>query len=172
MGAPVSQIRRIAPRPLAAQSYTRLRPDPIGTGRRVTHAYGVKSGNRWVCLGVSLFAVFSADAGRVSESGTGAMWIAPEIVSSGIKTPTLAQSCNQESRARARELVFETLAPEDIDAELPRLMAEASHEVVDFQWNPATSELSFDTSAPPAVFSDLAHLAGASAGPAASCGSR
>jgi hypothetical protein len=113
-------------------------------------------------------AFAATDAGRVGESGTGAMWIAPELVTAA----PAARPCSQPTALQARDLVFETLEVEDIDAELPRQLATASHEVVAFEWNAATGELSYTTSADAGVFSDLASSLPASARSGPSCGSR
>jgi hypothetical protein len=116
----------------------------------------------------SVAVLMATDAGRDSENGTGAMWVAPELV---VSSP-LVQTCGQPAGQRS-ELVFETLEPDDIDTELPRLMAMAAREVVDFEWHSATGELSFSTTAPSAVFSDLEFpTSRASAHQGPSCGSR
>jgi hypothetical protein len=110
----------------------------------------------------------ATDAGRDSENGTGAMWVAPELVAGSARVQTCSQQAGQRS-----ELVFETLQPDDIDSELPRLLAMAGREVVDFEWNSATGELSFSTTAPSSVFSDLGlPTSPASAHQGLSCGSR
>jgi hypothetical protein len=144
-------------------------PDPIGTRRGAPHACGVKSGYRQVSIGLLVFvALGPTDAGRLHESGTGAMWIAPELVasSSGV------QKCSQAAAMSRPELIFETLDAGDLDDEAPRQLASAAREVVDFQWNPATGELSFHTHATTGIFSDLAPSSAASAASAPSCGSR
>jgi hypothetical protein len=121
-----------------------------------------------VSLGLSLYAALhAADAGRVHESGTGAMWIAPELVAGSLPV----QHCGQKTALQSRELTFETLDPRDIDTELPRLLASATREVVTFEWNAATGELAFSTNAASSVFSDLA--ASSRISPSArNCGSR
>jgi hypothetical protein len=131
----------------------------------------VKSGYRTVSISLALLAVLSApDAGRDGESGTGAMWIAPELA--GAATPTAqAQPCSQSIALHARELLFETIGPGEGRAS--PLLAHASREMVRFEWNPATGELSYDTDAPTGVFSDLAASSRLSDHPApSSCGSR
>ena len=109
----------------------------------------------------------AADAGRVHENGTGAMWIAPEL----LPVPAQALTCAQLAALKQRELVFETLDTRNIDAELPLLTSPATREVVNFEWHAATGELSFDTHSDSAVFSDLAS-AQASSDSLPSCGSR
>jgi hypothetical protein len=133
------------------------------------HALAVNSGNRKVSACLALFAVLAAPlAGRHAENGTGAMWIAPELVDAA--TP-VTQPCSQSAALHAREIVFETLSPgEPVDD--ARLLATASREMVRFEWNPSTGELSYDTSAAGGVFSDLATSSRISGPPPSSCGSR
>lgn len=120
-------------------------------------------------MGLLCFVALHAEqAGREGESGTGALWIAPELVAGA--SPALP--CGQAASLARRDLVFETLDPADLDTELPRLLAAGTREVVDFTWNPATSELSFTTTAPTAVFSDLALPGQASGANSRNCGSR
>lgn len=128
----------------------------------------VKSGYRWVSAGFLLFTTLMAvDAGRVHESGTGAMWIAPELLPRALP----ARHCAQVAAIPQRDLVFETLDPRHIDDHLPLITSSAPREVVNFEWNAATGELSFDTHSASAVFSDLA-AAQVSSGSLPSCGSR
>ena len=110
----------------------------------------------------------ATDAGRVGESGTGAMWVAPELL---LDAPA-AQPCSQPAAFRTRELVFETVELDDIDAELPRQLAASAREVVAFEWNAHTGELSYNTTAATRVFNDLAPSSPASAPSGPSCGSR
>ena len=163
----VSQIVETRPTGHAVSSYRQRLPAPIGSGPRQLHAGGVNR-SRSVSLLLLFAALTAADAGRVGESGTGAMWIAPEL----LEAHATAQTCAQTASMTSRELVFEMLQPDDIDADLPRLLATASREVVDFEWNPATSELRFTTTAPTAVFSDLELSAQASVALPMNCGSR
>ncbi len=129
----------------------------------------VKTGNHTVSMALLALAVMTTDAGRDSENGTGAMWVAPELVAS---SPALVETCSQRTGQRP-DLVFEILEPDNIEAELPRLLAMSAREVVDFEWHSATGELTFRTTAPTAVFSDLEFPAGrASAHQAAWCESR
>ena len=95
----------------------------------------------------------ATDAGRESETATGALLVAPELVAN-----PRVQACSQPSGQRA-ELVFEMLDPHDIDTDLPRLLATGAREVVDFEWHEATGELSFRTTAASTVFSDLQYPA-------------
>ena len=130
----------------------------------------MNKGNHAVSIAVLTFVVFTAtDAGRENPGGTGALWVAHELDAS----PTVdnrIQPCNQPAGPRT-ELVFEMLEPDDIDTELPRLLATGAREVVDFEWNQATGELSFSTTAASTVFSDLQFpTSQASAPPHLSCG--
>jgi len=95
----------------------------------------------------------------VHESGTGAMWIAPELVA----RPLSVDTCAHSGSAYRRELVFETLDANEIDPDLPRMIASAKREAVDFEWNAATGELSFSATDNSAVFGALATLSRASA---------
>lgn len=127
-----------------------------------------------VSIGLLLLVAFRAtDAGRAHESGTGAMWIAPELVGPELTGKSLpAQTCSQSAALTAREVVFETLDADDIDADLPRLLASGAREVVRFEWNAATGELGFDTEARTTVFTDLASSSRASSASTRNCGSR
>jgi len=121
-------------------------------------------------VSIHLFAVAalfaSALAGRVGEDGTGAMWIAPELVQAA---DPLASHCSLPANARAVELRFELLDPGDI-ALHSRKVSTDSLEIVDFDWNPATSELTYRASAGSQVFADLALPVTETT--AANCGSR
>ena len=114
----------------------------------------VNKGNHAVSIAVLTFVVFTAtDAGRDNETGADALWVAPELLEApGL--PSSAQACAQPAAQRA-ELVFEMLDPADMDADLPRLLATGAREVVDFEWNETTGELSFSTTTASSVFSDL-----------------
>jgi len=85
----------------------------------------VNSGNRiFAVAALAFFGAFVAtDAGRVGEDGTGAMWVAPELLDA------LDQGgrpdCNHEVVIEAADL-------------------EANGRVV-FEWHPATGELTFAT---------------------------
>lgn len=123
-----------------------------------------------VSMGLSLLAtLWAAEAGRAHESGTGAMWIAPELVAESLPVP----HCSQTAAITGRELVFETVDSTDVDTDLSRLIASATREVVSFEWNAVTGELGFSTThTTTAVFSDLAPSSQASPSSAPSCGSR
>jgi hypothetical protein len=89
-------------------------------------------------------------AGRVGEAGVDALWIAPELVD----TQAVATQCSRPV-TQTRELVFEILDQAEIE-QLPRHLSVGAREVVDFTWNPDTSELSYSTTTTSPVFSDLA----------------
>jgi hypothetical protein len=115
------------------------------------HAQAVNSGNRSVFSGVLGCVVLlgAAQAGRVGEDGTGAMWIAPEL----IRSPPAVLECGQEeAETQALELVFETLDLGDEAADLPRLTAAGTRKTVVFDWNATTGELSFNGAVPAPVF--------------------
>ena len=142
---------------------------PIGNPDGRTHSGGVKSGYRMVSTGLLLFTALRAvDAGRTHENGTGAMWIAPELV----ENPLPALPCSHSATLVDRELVFETLAAEHIDEDVPHLAASAARDVVTFEWHAATGELTFSTDAGSPVFSDLAPSFQASSASTRNCGSR
>jgi hypothetical protein len=110
----------------------------------------VNKGKYAVSIALLTVVVLPAtDVGRERETGTGAVWVARGLVAN----PSV-QTCSQLAGHR-QDLVFEMLDPRDIDTDLPRLLATGAREVVDFEWNEATGELSFSTTASSAVFSDL-----------------
>ena len=147
-------------------SYSGRIPAPLGNFRTSGDALPV-NGSQRVALGLLSFAALIAtDAGRPGESGTGAMWIAPELVAA----PASGLPCSQVASLSGREVVFEILEP-GADAD-PRLLAAASREMVDFEWDPSTGELAFHTTSTSAVFNDLVSTVPASAGIRPSCGSR
>jgi hypothetical protein len=110
-------------------------------------------------------ALAAAPAGRVGENGTGAMWIAPELVAA----PMPVVTCGERSAPRSRELVFERLLP-GAPQELPP--AAAAGGAVTFEWNSETGELSFASVAPSGVFDDLERGAVQAALSTDSCGPR
>lgn len=80
-------------------------------------------GKRPVSLTILLLGVLaSADAGRVGEDGTGAMWVAPELL--GALEGAGLSGCPAESFAQRTDL--------------------SMHGKVGFEWHPATGELSLD----------------------------
>lgn len=64
----------------------------------------------------------AADAGRVGEDGTGAMWVAPELLE--LVAPARQTGCAGEAVVTVADL--------------------ASAGRTTFEWNPDTGELSFD----------------------------
>ena len=144
---------------------------PIGSGRPYPHAHAVKSGKRTVSIHVFTLVALSAAAlaGREGEDGTGSMWIAPELVA---KSAPFTAGCSLPTRTRNVELRFEMLDPRDIDSHSPQLsLQDAQREIVKFDWNPATSQLTYRSAAGSNVFSDLALPSDGGPAPA-SCGSR
>jgi hypothetical protein len=110
----------------------------------------VSTGNNRIFVAVLAWILAAPAAGPDTEAGLGALRVAPELVAD---TP-VAQLCDQRMGQPA-ELIFEMLEPDDIDADLPRLLATRARAVVDFEWNAATGELSYSTDAASTVFSDL-----------------
>jgi hypothetical protein len=102
-------------------------------------------------------------AGRVGENGTGAAWIAPELLRASTATP-----CTQHSRPQPVELRFERLDPDDIDSHA--MPAESGRNAVSFHWNPSSSELTYRAGAASDVFSDLALPSAAPAAHPEHCG--
>lgn len=111
----------------------------------------------------------AVDAGRVGESGSGAVWIAPELLATA---PPAATPCSQKTSLQPRGLVFETIEAGEVDAQQARELTAAAREMVRFEWDPATSELRYDTTATTAVFSDLVPSSPASAHRGRTCVSR
>jgi hypothetical protein len=106
----------------------------------------VSPGNRPVYCGVFACAalVAASQAGRVGEDGSGAMWIAPEL----IQAPAALTECSQTSEPHDLELVFEAIELGEAELDLPRLAATGARRTVAFEWNPATGELSFSGTVP------------------------
>lgn len=87
------------------------------------------------------------------------------------RPPSLPTLCHETGGSEQRDLVFEWVEPGDLDAEDIRRVSGGNREVVAFHWSEQTGELSFDTSAPTAVFSDVAASLPTLARRSASCGS-
>jgi hypothetical protein len=88
----------------------------------------VKSGNRKVFVIATtliVVALCATDAGRVGEDGTGAMWVAPELLAL-LESPA-SVVCNGVIPAQPTGL--------------------PTHGKVTFEWNPETGELWFDPAA-------------------------
>jgi hypothetical protein len=122
-----------------------------------------------VSMHVFALAALSAAslAGRVGEDGTGAMWIAAELVQSAAP---ITSNCNQPLRIQNVDLKFEVVDFQDSDSQASPLAD--NHDSVDFEWNPATSELSYRAGTGASVFSDLVPPSAPGGRAPASCGSR
>jgi hypothetical protein len=83
-----------------------------------------------------------------------------------------AALCNEIGVGSAREIVFERVTPGELDEEDIRQLAAGNREVVVFRWSESTGELSYDTTAPSTIFSDLAVSPPAAGTSRANCGSR
>jgi hypothetical protein len=112
----------------------------------------------------------AATAGHENENGTGAMWIAPELVA--VQAPPAGSTCSQSAVSQRAQLRFEMLDPADIEEHLATPPAR-TRAVVGFEWDAVSGELSFRSSTGSAVFNDLALPSDASGVLAqAHCGSR
>ena len=140
---------------------------PIGRSTRSSHAGIVKSGKLTVYIYAVAMLSAATVAGRVGEDGTGAMWIAPELLE---PAASITANCGQPTRIQTVDVKFEILELGDVDERADRLAD--NHEAVDFEWNPASSELSYRTSSRTSVFNDLALPSVGESALAASCGSR
>jgi hypothetical protein len=130
----------------------------------------VNPGKYTVSIAVfAALACFAArDAGRDSLTGMGMGWLAAEDPAT-----RLAQLCSESLTGQPASLVFERIQPGDPDAELPELLAANAREVVNFEWNAATGELSYRTTTATKIFSDLERSSSRGASPVGlSCGSR
>jgi hypothetical protein len=85
----------------------------------------------------------------VGEDGSGAMWIAPELVSKG----PVGEPCAHAVRPATRDVVFEVVRWGD-EAGQARVIRDSSRAVA-FEWNEATSELSLAETSGTAMFDDL-----------------
>jgi hypothetical protein len=104
-------------------------------------------------------------AGRVGEDGSGALWIAPELV----PAPTVAQNCSQLFRLDTTELVFEIIRDEG-QSDLAQVAALSRNRV--FDWNPKTGELVFTGASPVGMFGGMeSRTVRFSSAPVRSCGS-
>lgn len=128
----------------------------------------MNSGKHTVSIAVFVaLACFAArDAGRVSQAGLEMGWLAAE-------DSALAQPCSEAVTGQPASLVFERIRLGDADTDLPELLAANAREVVNFEWNPATGELSYRTTTATKIFSDLERASTRAASPAdLSCVSR
>ena len=121
---------------------------------------------------VLLGAFVAPQAGRVSggisdDVRPNDLVLAPEPLAASIALP-----CGLTASPEAREIVFERVQPGDVDADDIRQLAKGAREVVSFEWNAATGELTYDTTAPTGVFSDLVSASEPSAPSPPICESR
>lgn len=131
----------------------------------------MNSGKHTVSIAVFVaLACFAArDAGRDSQAGLEMGW----LVAADHPALALAQPCSEAVTGQPASLVFERIRLGDADAELPELLAANAREVVNFEWNPATGELSYRTTTATKIFSDLERASTRAASPAdLSCVSR
>jgi hypothetical protein len=115
------------------------------------HALDVNSGNRTVFsllfAGVAIAA--SSQAGRVGEDGSGAMWVATELLA----PPPSAATCSQPTQFHAEELVFETIMDRgELDWATSGVLA---GKAVLFDWNGRTGELTYAGATAAGIFRDL-----------------
>jgi hypothetical protein len=115
----------------------------------------VNSGKRTIFSFVAAgFAIFASSlAGRAGEDGSGAMWIASDLLVS----PAPVQTCSQHDELGSRELVFEIIVDEGQPDWATEGMLGGS--AVIFEWNEMTGELTFASTATAGVFSDLTNPA-------------
>jgi hypothetical protein len=124
--APASGLRKVSqitPSAHAAASYTRSLPVPNGITAGERHAGAVTSGTRslqWL-LSTGFAVLVAGNAGHPHEDGTGAVWVAPELLAaldsrgvSGCMQDVVIESAHMQGDGR-----------------------------VAFEWHPATGELSF-----------------------------
>jgi hypothetical protein len=115
----------------------------------------VNTGNRKVLSRLSLGALVlmvSTQAGRIGEDGSGAMWIAPELLAA----KTRVEPCNRRNPASTRDVVFEVIRLED-HPDSPHF--ETRQGAVAFEWNAATGELSFAGTSRGEIFPDVKGVA-------------
>lgn len=93
-------------------------------------------------------------AGRVGEDGSGAMWIAPELLRT-----VPAQTCARGMDEQRSALVFEYLEPENAEREALRQMAATSRNGLPLDWNPVTRELELAGSHHTGMFGDVERAA-------------
>jgi len=117
------KVSQITPSAHAAASYTRSLPVPNGMTARERHAGAVTSGTRslQLLLSAGFAALAAGNAGHPHEDGTGAVWVAPELLAA--LDARGVYSCMQD------------------------MVIESAHMQSDgrvaFEWHPATGELSF-----------------------------
>jgi hypothetical protein len=120
----------------------------------------------WTPVSALVALTMATAAGRLGEDGTGAMWIAPELLA--LQAPSrIATECNLSAGARSQELIFEVIHLDQDELHL----ANDNQELVEFAWNPATGELTYRADGGSRFFTDLEALSASDAAPA-SCVSR
>ncbi len=107
---------------------------PKGSGGGARETVAVYPGN-WRSLVVLtlLGAMAATDAGRVEQSHSDGIWIAPELVETDVVTVADCVAVSSPDRAQR----FEKIAVGD----------DAVPSIVKFAWHPDTGELSFTTQA-------------------------
>lgn len=86
---------------------------------------------------------------------------------------SMTRLCSEPVIAEPTSLVFERIEVGEAEDDLPGLLAANAREVVNFEWNAATGELSYRTTTTTRIFSDLEHSSSQGASPAGrNCGSR
>lgn len=90
----------------------------------------------------------ATQAGRVGEDGSGALWVAPELVAGASLS---GPRCAATASPRPRELTFETLDR----AETADAAFRIESRQLKFAWNPATGELSLANPESPREFAEL-----------------
>jgi hypothetical protein len=117
---------------------------------------------------VALACLSAPDAGRQGETGMSLEWLASDA-----SATAMTQLCSERALGQPASLVFELIQPGDSETEQAELLAAHAREIVNFEWNPATSELSYRTTTATRIFSDLERSSSQAALPAGlSCGSR
>jgi hypothetical protein len=112
----------------------------------------------------------AAQAGRPGEDGSGAMWIAPELIEL-IPLESRTENCALREGSPGQELVFEVIRLDE-RPDTARFVGDIRRPVA-FEWNARTGELSIAGSAGKGMFRDVRGVpVGATALPARSCGSR
>jgi hypothetical protein len=133
----------------------------------------VNPGKHTVSIAVlGVLACFAArDAGNALSDEPAALELGwAEALES---VPAKAEACSGILTDQPARLVFERISLDEADAGHPELLASHAREVVNFEWNAATGELSYRTTTATKIFSDLEHSstqAASLAGP--SCVSR
>jgi len=123
-GSGLRKVSQITPPAHAAGSYTGSLPGPNGMVSGDRHAGAVTPGTRslQLLLLAGIAALAAGNAGHRHEDGTGAVWVAPELLT-----------------ALERHVVSSCM--HDVVIEPARMQDDGR---VAFEWNAATGELSFE----------------------------